>query len=157
MHFYAVHLRIRVIFVDEKYFCILKALKENSRCSLHQLQEKTNLSSPTLSKRIQKLYTQGVIRKATVIVDWKKAGYPIHLFFSVEAEQKYVQEFIETHKCVNTLFILKGERRCFFEAYFSSGAEADKFITGMEEKVKPAHIYFWEVEQSKTEEFMIHS
>ncbi|MEK6922071.1 MAG: Lrp/AsnC family transcriptional regulator [Nanoarchaeota archaeon] len=141
--------------MDERDFLLLNALRENSRCSLKQLQDKTDLASPTLYKRIQRLFTQGIIRKATVIIDWKKAGFPIHLFFSVEADQNIFQQFIETQKCVNTLFVLRGERQCFFEAYFSSGAEADKFITEMEEKVKPTQIYFWEVGDVKNDCFQI--
>jgi len=138
-----------VISMNEKDFLLLEALRENGKYSLKQLQEKTNLSLSAISKKIQRLYTQGIIRKATVLIDWKKAGYLIHLFFSVEAEQKNFQQFIDMQKCVSALFILKDEKRCFFEAYFSSGAEADKFITEMEEKVKPTSLYFWEVENSK--------
>jgi Lrp/AsnC family leucine-responsive transcriptional regulator len=133
--------------MDEKDMLLLEALRENSRCSLKQLQKKTNLSSPTVSKRIKRLYTHGIIRKATILIDWKKAGYPMHLFFSVEAEG--FQEFISKQECVNTVFVLKQERRCFFEAYFPSGAEVDRFITEIEEKMKPTQIYFWEVEQKQ--------
>ncbi len=140
-------------YTDKIDLLLLQALRENSRSSFAELQRKTGISFPTISKRITRLRKHEVIKKATILVDWKKTRYYNHLFFTIRSERKLIQDFIQKQRCINTLFILKNEKACFFDAYFSSGAEADKFITEMEEKVKPEQFYFWEVENVRSECF----
>ena len=61
--------------------------------------------------------------------------------------------YTKKQKCINTLFVLRQEKKYFFDAYFSSGAEADKFITEMEEQVTPKQFYFWDIEDVKITSF----
>ena len=60
--------------IDRK---ILKILQENARTSLKTIAEKTFLSSPAVSARIEKLEKDGIISGYHAVVDPMKLGYHI--------------------------------------------------------------------------------
>ena len=67
--------------IDRK---ILKLLQENARMSLKTIAEKTFLSSPAVSARIEKLEKDGVIAGYHAMVDPMKLGYHILAFINLD-------------------------------------------------------------------------
>ena len=61
--------------IDRK---ILKILQDNARTSLKIIAEKTFLSSPAVSARIEKLEKDGIISGYHAMVDPMKLGYCIY-------------------------------------------------------------------------------
>ena len=67
--------------IDRK---ILKLLQENARMSLKTIAEKTFLSSPAVSARIERLEKDGIIGGYHAYVDPMKLGYHILAFINLD-------------------------------------------------------------------------
>ena len=59
---------------------ILKLLSENADVTATEISAKVNLSIPAINKRIQKLKSDGMIRRFTVLTNGKNIGKPIMAF-----------------------------------------------------------------------------
>ena len=66
--------------IDRK---ILKLLQENARTSLKTIAEKTFLSSPAVSSRIERMEREGIILGYEAQVDPIKLGYHILAFINL--------------------------------------------------------------------------
>jgi Lrp/AsnC family transcriptional regulator, leucine-responsive regulatory protein len=76
---------------------LLELLSEHGRMRRNELAEAVGLSIPSVSERLEKLQTRGIIKGFTVLVDEKKLGYDIKAFIRVTMESsKFYQPFI-TH------------------------------------------------------------
>ena len=73
--------------IDRK---ILKLLQENARMSLKAIAEKTFLSSPAVSARMEKLEKEGILSGYHAVVDPIKLGYHIiaYINLNVMADDK---------------------------------------------------------------------
>ncbi|WP_139293338.1 AsnC family transcriptional regulator, partial [Mycobacterium tuberculosis] len=60
--------------IDKK---IIDVLSEDSRLSMSALGRKINLSSPSVTDRVRKMESFGIIKKYTLEVDYEKLGLPI--------------------------------------------------------------------------------
>ena len=66
---------------------ILKQLKKDAGTAGSALSKLINLSVPAVNKRISKLKTDGVIRKATIVTDGKAVGKPVLVFVLVTVNE----------------------------------------------------------------------
>ena len=69
--------------VDEKGLKILEVLRQDSRMHTKEIAKKTGIPRATVHERIKKMKKEGVIRKFTVLTDYKKLGMPITCFIMV--------------------------------------------------------------------------
>ena len=73
--------------MDKADALILRQLKKDAGTAGSRLSEMVNLSVPAVNKRISKMKTEGVIRKATVITDGKAIGKPVLVFVLVTVNE----------------------------------------------------------------------
>ena len=66
---------------------ILQILQHNARASLKMIAEKTFLSSPAVSARIEKLEKDGIITSYQAQIDPMKLGYHILAFINLNGGQ----------------------------------------------------------------------
>ena len=85
---------------------IIKLLQENARISLKTMAEKTFLSSPAVSARIDRLEREGIITGYHAVVDPMKLGYHIlaYINLNVQPEDKakfyaYAEEMPNVLEC----------------------------------------------------------
>ncbi len=121
---------------------IVRVLRKEGFISIASLQRKTGLKAPTLYGAKQALWKKGFIKKGTVLLDFKKLGYALHLLFYIETEQEIIP-FLKAQCCINTLFLIDIPKAYFFEAVFTSGEELNQFITMTEEYIELKKINFW--------------
>ena len=105
--------------IDRK---ILKLLQENARMSLKTIAEKTFLSSPAVSARIEKLEKDGVIAGYHAMVDPMKLGYHILAFINLDVIPEDKPKFYAFAECVT------GEYSMLMKVAFHSTMELDIFI-----------------------------
>lgn len=110
---------------------IITILQENARTPLKVIAEKTFLSSPAISARIERLEKEGIITGYSAKVNLLKLGYHITAFINleVEPEQKPVfYPFIES--CLNVLECncVTGQYAMLIKVAFQSTVELDIFI-----------------------------
>ena len=114
--------------IDRK---ILKILQDNARTSLKIIAEKTFLSSPAVSARIEKLEKDGIISGYHAMVDTMKLGYHIIAFINLDVvpEDKpkfyaYAAEMPNVLECN----CVTGEYSMLLKVAFQSTMELDIFI-----------------------------
>jgi len=128
---------------------LLAELRRDAGQKIRQLQERTGLSAPAIYTKLKKYEQEGIVKRATILPDFKKLGYPIHIIFLIESA---CENFFEEQSAVNTAVVLD-DGQIAAECYFSSGAQLDHFINELE-KHNPQKIKFWLVKKElKREEF----
>ena len=123
---------------------IIKLLQENARISLKTMAEKTFLSSPAVSARIDRLEREGIITGYHAVVDPMKLGYHIlaYINLNVQPEDKakfyaYAEEMPNVLECS----CVTGEYSMIMKVAFSSTMELDQFI-GQLQKFGKTRIVF---------------
>ncbi|MGC1121140.1 MAG: Lrp/AsnC family transcriptional regulator [Candidatus Methanofastidiosia archaeon] len=80
--------------MDELDRDILRKLREDGRISFRELALKTDVSSQTVSDRIQKLVEKGVIKGFTVVVDQTAAGYLITFMVELDVDVRNMKQIL---------------------------------------------------------------
>lgn len=85
--------------LDEIDIKILEILQEKGRTKRNQIADLVNLSTPSVSERLQKLENNGYIEGYYAKLNRKKFNYDILVFIVVEMEKsKYYEELAEKVK-----------------------------------------------------------
>ena len=119
--------------IDRK---ILKILQENARTSLKTIAEKTFLSSPAVSARIERLEESGIITGYHAIVNPLLLGYHIRAFINLEVEpgqKKEFYPFIKTIPNVIECNCVTGDYSMLIEVAYASTMELDHFINVLQQ------------------------
>lgn len=114
--------------VDRK---IVQLLQENGRVSLKTMAEKTFLSSPAVSARIEKLEKDGVITGYHAQIDPVKLGYHILAFVNLEVAPKDKEKFYTYAESIPNILecnCVTGEFSMLMKVAFASTAKLDNFI-----------------------------
>lgn len=110
---------------------ILKLLQENARMSLKAIAEKTFLSSPAVSARIEKLENEGVLSGYHAAVDPIKLGYHIIAYINLNVVADDKENFYSYAGSVPNVLecsSVTGEYSMLLKVAFCSTAELDDFI-----------------------------
>lgn len=114
--------------IDRK---ILKLLQSNARMSLKTIAEKTFLSSPAVSARIEKLEKDGIISGYHALVDPMKLGYHIIAFINLDVVPEDKAKFYAYAEDVPNVLecnCVTGEYSMLLKVAFQSTMELDIFI-----------------------------
>ena len=110
---------------------IITILQRNARTPIKVIAEKTYLSSPAVSARIEKLEKEGIIEGYSTKVNLLKLGYHITAFINLEVEpvQKPVfYPFMESCPNVLECNCVTGQFSMLIKVAFTSTVELDVFI-----------------------------
>jgi Lrp/AsnC family leucine-responsive transcriptional regulator len=95
-----------VLKLDDLDRRIVEILVHDARISVKELARRVNLSSPSVSERLQRLEERGVIRSFTVDVDPRAMGYTLQAIVRIKplpgklsAVQKLIEEIPEFSEC----------------------------------------------------------
>ena len=114
--------------IDRK---ILKLLQENARTSLKTIAEKTFLSSPAVSSRIERMEREGIILGYEAQVDPIKLGYHILAFINLNVLPEDKPEFYAYANGVPNILecsCVTGEYSMLMKVAFPSTRELDIFV-----------------------------
>ena len=81
--------------MDKKNWLILTELQKNSRVSIRTIAEKTGLTSPAVSERINKMIDQGVIEGFGVRLNMSALDYDLGISISIKIRFGMVERFEE--------------------------------------------------------------
>ena len=110
---------------------ILQILQQNARTSLKTIAEKTFLSSPAVSARIEKLEKDNIITAYQAQVNPTKLGYHIIAFINLNVLPEDKQKFYKyAEKIPNILECssVTGEFSVIMKVAFESTMELDSFL-----------------------------
>jgi len=77
---------------------ILEELQKNAKASLRQLARRLGIPLTTIYSRIGRLERNGIIRKYTVEIDWKRLGYGINAYIFVYVDHPRLKAARKTQK-----------------------------------------------------------
>ncbi len=101
--------------IDEKDRELLEILKENSRLKTNEIARKVKMPRTTVYHRVKRMEEEKIIKKFTVIPDYKKIGEPVTAFILVsflptmDAKQRQVAEEISRLEGVYEVHLISGE------------------------------------------------
>ena len=110
---------------------ILQILQQNARTSLKTIAERTFLSSPAVSARIEKLEKDNVITGYQAQVNPMKLGYHIIAFINLNVMPEDKQKFYkyeETSPNILECSSVTGEYSVMMKVAFESTMQLDQFL-----------------------------
>ncbi|WP_049922300.1 Lrp/AsnC family transcriptional regulator [Halopiger djelfimassiliensis] len=115
---------------------ILYALQEEARnLSSSEIAERTDASSSTVRKRIQRLESEGVIKGYSANIDYTKSGYPIRMLLFCSApipdRGEYIDDVLEIPGVVSVQELVTGEQNLLVTAV----GETDRDITPVAQEI----------------------
>ena len=110
---------------------ILQILQANARTSLKTIAEKTFLSSPAVSARIEKLEKDGIITGYQAQIDPVKLGYHIIAFINLNVPPEDKPKFYKYAESIPNILecsCVTGEFSMIMKVAFESTMQLDTFI-----------------------------
>ncbi len=100
---------------------ILAALQEDARnLSSGEIAERTDASSSTVRKRIQRLESEGVIKGYSADVDYQKSGYPLRMLLFCTApipeRGEIIDDILDISGVVSVQELVTGEKNLLVTA-----------------------------------------
>ena len=116
--------------LDEVDRAILYALQTEARnLSSAEIAERTDASSSTVRKRIQRLESEGIIKGYSANIDYTKSGYPIRMLLYCTApipeRGEYREDILEIPAVISLQELVTGEENLLVTAV----GETDRDIT----------------------------
>lgn len=107
---------------------IIAQLRKNARMTLTEMSKNTNIPVSTLYEKI-KGYTGELIKHFTVVLDFPKLGYCIHIMMLLKAgnQKEELCMFLRKNPHVNTLFRTNNHFDYMVEAIFRDLKELEEF------------------------------
>ncbi len=140
----------------ERDHALFRALRKNGRATLTALSKRTQVPVSTIYERLRQHYGI-IIKRYTVLLDFHKLGYSVHMHFILKAEKKQkhkLLDFLEKDDAVNTVYKINNGFDFICEAFFVNIQEAENFIEILEEKYVVRKLQsFYILEEVKKEEF----
>lgn len=135
--------------IDEVDKKIIEELSKDSRLSMSKLGRRINLSSPSVTERVRRMESFGIIKGYTLKVDYEKLGLPIQCIIEVtikNGEYHRFRRFIESLDNVEFCYRIAGNACFMVKMQFANFADVEQFI----DKVNPyastvTHFIFSEV------------
>ena len=109
---------------------ILYALQQEARnLSSGEIAERTDASSSTVRKRIQRLESEGIIKRYSAEIDYTKSGHPIRMLLFCTApipeRGEYREEILDIPRVISVQELVTGEENLLVTAV----GETDRDIT----------------------------
>ncbi|OGF55923.1 MAG: AsnC family transcriptional regulator [Candidatus Fraserbacteria bacterium RBG_16_55_9] len=91
---------------------IIERLRHDGRASLREIAQELDTSATTVSKHVERLEEQGILRGFKPILDYSKLGFPITIVTQIKAKGNLIPKIVETLKqddCLTHVYEITGE------------------------------------------------
>ncbi len=117
--------------LDDIDLKIVDELRRNSRLGVRELARRVGKSPSTVLSRLRRLERLGIIKKYTVILDYRALGYEITALTLLQVDGAHIEELeskLATEPNVRAVYDITGEYDVAIISMFRSVSELDKFI-----------------------------
>ena len=117
--------------MDNKDKKILNILLDNSRLSCREIARKLRMNVVTVLNRMRRMEKEGIIKKYTAQLDYKKLGYDVVVAIEIKISKGMlfeVERKIANHPNVYRILDITGATDAVIFARFQSTIEMDKFL-----------------------------
>lgn len=91
---------------------IIEKLRRDGRASLREIAQELNTSTTTVSKHLDRLKDQGILRGFKPVLDYSKLGFPITIVTQIKAKGNLIPKIVESLKqddCLTHVYEITGE------------------------------------------------
>jgi Lrp/AsnC family transcriptional regulator for asnA, asnC and gidA len=116
--------------MDDIDLAILRSLIENSRITISQMSKEIDVPDATISNRLKKLETD-VIKRYTMIPDWKKLGLDITAIIIIQTESEKhesVKEELSRLEEASEVYSVSGEYDILIKVWVPGIDELNQLI-----------------------------
>lgn len=107
--------------MDRTDIRIIEELKQNGRASFNEIAENLDIATSTVSSRINRLESSGIIKGYKPVIDYEKAGFELTAMINVTARAEEIEdvaEKLESDNRVISFFEVTGETDMILVARF---------------------------------------
>ncbi len=122
--------------IDALDMKIIRALQTDARKPIVQIAKVVNANEATVRRRIDKLLTNGIIERFTVVLDYHKLGRVIKAFIGLRVEPtklKAIAEHLAKHPDTQVVYRTSGDTDIVTEVIFENMEDLNSFL---EEELK---------------------
>ena len=95
--------------INDVHVHILKSLRKDARRSFTQMGASAEIPVTTVFDNYGRLVDEGLIKKHTSLVDFRKLGFNYRNFVFVKSkDRKELMDFLDSQPCVNSIFKISG-------------------------------------------------
>ncbi|ALC83773.1 MULTISPECIES: Lrp/AsnC family transcriptional regulator [Bacillus] len=136
--------------IDQVDVHILNELSKDSRQSMRELAKKVNLSAPSVTERVRRMESFGMIKHYSTQFDYKKIGFPVSCLIEATIKNGEYERFkahIKTLPYVEFCYRIAGEACYMLKINRESLEQVETFINETAPYAQTVtHVIFSEVE-----------
>src|SRR3989338_3823493 len=120
--------------LDEKDMAVLNELRRNSRASFRKIARKLNVATTTVINKYRRLLKEGIVKKATVEIDYEKMGYTLIALIDLRVSKGRlieVEEKVAKMHNVFAVYDITGDFDAVILARFRNRKEMNDFIKSL--------------------------
>ncbi|KZE64302.1 AsnC family transcriptional regulator [Fictibacillus phosphorivorans] len=117
--------------MDEMDFKIIEELRKDARLSMRELAKRVNLSSPSVTERVRRLESKGIIEEYTIKTNPKKMGYGAECIIEVTLKQAEYDRFkliVQRHPGVVFCYRISGKSCYMVKLNVVAMQDVEQFI-----------------------------
>lgn len=118
-------------FIDALDMKIVKSLQVDGRKPIVKIAREVNANEATVRRRIQKLISNGIIERFTVVLDYHKLGRVIKAFIGLRVQPAKLKEIVDhlsKHPDIQVLYRTSGDTDIFTEVIFEKMEDLNAFL-----------------------------
>ena len=142
--------------MKNKELQVIKHLRVDARTKLTKMSRKTGIPVSTIYEYL-KGFENGIIKKHTCLIDFRKLGYDLRVTLLVKTRQESKQEvkkYLETHHQVNTVYRINNGYDYLAEVVFKNMADLQQFLDELDNKKIKARKEYYVLEELRREAFL---
>src|SRR3954447_4162847 len=120
--------------IDDTDRKILKLLTEDSRLSMREVAKRVHLSAPSVTERVRRLESQGIIKNYSIEIDYKKLGYDIECFVEVtlrHGDYQKFRNFISDYLAAEFCYRIAGQACYIVKLRLKHLSDTEEFINAV--------------------------
>lgn len=91
---------------------IIERLRRDGRASVREIAQELETSATTVSKHMQRLKDEGILRGCKPVLDYSKLGFPITIVTQIKAKGNLIPKIVDALKqddCLTHVYEITGE------------------------------------------------
>ncbi len=140
--------------IDDLDLKIIAELKKDSRLSMRELGRKVSLSAPSVTERVRRLESFGVIKQYTLDIDYPKVGLPVSCIIEAtvkNGEYDRFKTYIERLSNIEFCYRIAGAACYMLKINAESLAQIEAFINETSAYAQTVtHVIFSKIETKES-------
>lgn len=140
--------------IDDLDLKIIAELKKDSRLSMRELGRKVSLSAPSVTERVRRLESFGVIKQYTLDIDYPKVGLPVSCIIEAavkNGEYDRFKTYIERLSNIEFCYRIAGAACYMLKINAESLAQIEEFINETSAYAQTVtHVIFSKIETKES-------